>query len=128
MGVLRTTATPSRAPSPPLKLKARSQLMIRRSLRMLLRRPFSGSTPTSLPRRKNLRKSRSLLRALPCQSFSLWPGPLVELQEACQVECLELEVCLTLVLLVEQVHLLLMILLLDLPLRKSIRIFLNKVK
>merc|ERR1711878_249532 len=66
------------------KYKARSQLMTRRSLRMLLRRPFSGLTRTSLPRRKNSKRSRSLLRALPCQSFSPWLELPVELQAVCQ--------------------------------------------
>merc|ERR1712107_486580 len=122
MGVLRTTATHSRALSPLLKLRARSQPMTTRSLRMLLRRHLDGLTPTFPQRRKNLKKSRSPSRALQCQSFSPWLEQLVVLQEVCQVECLVLAVCLTSVLLVEPVLLLLMILLLDRPSRRLTKV------
>merc|ERR1712012_109652 len=122
MGDLRTTATPSRAPSPPRRLRARSLLMIRRRLRMLLRRLSSGSTRICLLKRRSLKRSKSLLRGLLCQSFSPWQELVAEclVLVVCQVECLELlVVCLTSPLVVEcLVLLLLMILPLDLPLRK----------
>merc|ERR1712012_857709 len=79
-------------------------------------------TRICLLKRRSLKRSKSLLRGLPCQSFSPWQELLVEclVLVVCQVECLELlVVCLTSPLVVEcLVLLLLMILPLDLPLRK----------
>merc|ERR1712170_221729 len=74
---LRTTATVSRVPLAPQKLKERSQLMTRRSLRMQLKSLSNGLTPTSVQRRKSLKRSKRLLRVLQCQFSKQW----VELQE-----------------------------------------------
>merc|ERR1712137_925628 len=80
---LRTTVTLSRLPSLPHRLKERSQLMTRPSLRELSMRLFSGLTPIFLQRRKNSRRSRRHLRLLLCQSFRQWEE-LELLQEVCQ--------------------------------------------
>merc|ERR1719512_686841 len=77
---LRTTAIHSRDPSPPQKLKERSQQMTRKSLRMLSKKPFNGLTPILPLKRKNSKKSKSHLRELQCQFFNPW---LAE-QEECQ--------------------------------------------
>merc|ERR1719384_536146 len=119
---LRTTATPSRAPSPLQRLRARSLPTTRRSSRTPLRRHSSGSTQTFLPRRRSLKRSKSLSRELPCLSFSPWLEPLVELQVVCRVVCQVLVECLTSVPLVEPALLLPMILLPDQPLRKSTKL------
>merc|ERR1712154_314051 len=90
---LKTTATHSRVPSLPQKLKERSQLMTRRSLKMLSKKPFNGLTPTLPPRRKNSKKSKRLLKELLCQFFNPWQEALEVCQE--QVECQVQEVCQT---------------------------------
>merc|ERR1712137_109737 len=77
----RTTATVSSPPSPLLRLRARSLRMTRLSSLPLLMRLLPGLTPTSLPRRKSSRRSRRLLRELPCPFFSLWEEVLP--QEVC---------------------------------------------
>merc|ERR1711953_1030142 len=69
---LRTTATHSRVPSPPQKLKERFQLMTRRSLKMLSKKPFNGLIPALPQRRKNSKRSKRLLKELLCQFFNLW--------------------------------------------------------
>merc|ERR1719261_445933 len=80
---LRTTVTLSRLPSLPQRLKERSQLMTRPSLRELSMRLFSGLTPIFLQRRKSSRRSRRHLRQLLCQSFRQWEEQEL-LQEVCQ--------------------------------------------
>merc|ERR1719512_537350 len=81
---LRTTAIHSRDPSPPQKLKERSQQMTRKSLRMPSKKPFNGLTPILPLKRKNSKKSKSHLRELQCQFFNPWLAQPEEHQEVCQ--------------------------------------------
>merc|ERR1712165_38782 len=81
---------------------ARFLKMGRRSLRMRLRRAFSGWTPIHRQRRRSLKRSRRHWRESQCQFFNPWQ---VELdQEVCQAVCQEQEECLTLEEQLQAVH------------------------
>merc|ERR1712038_1106861 len=87
--------------------RARFLKTTRRSLRMRLRRAFSGWTPIHRQRRRSLKRSRRHWRALQCQFFNPWQ---VELeQEECLEVCQEQEECLTLEEQLQAVHYQLMI-------------------
>merc|ERR1712176_839029 len=81
--VWRTTATHSSLPSLLKKLQERSPKTKRRTWMLPLRTPSPGWMLTQLPRRKNMKRSKSRLKELLCPFFSKWQV----VPEACQVAC-----------------------------------------
>mmetsp|Transcript_22179 Transcript_22179/g.61726 ORF Transcript_22179/g.61726 Transcript_22179/m.61726 type:complete len:213 (-) Transcript_22179:254-892(-) len=80
----RTTATPSRDPSPPTRSRTRSQPTTRPSSSPRSKRPSPGWMPTQPPRRRSTKRSRRASSLSPCQSSSPWPVEPEVCQEACQ--------------------------------------------
>merc|ERR1712038_1444457 len=88
------------------EVEARFLKTTRRSLRMRLRRAFSGWTPIHRQRRRSSKRSRRHWKELQCQFFNPWQVELEqeECLEVCQAVCQEQEECLTLEEQLQAVH------------------------
>merc|ERR1711981_218199 len=63
--------------------------MIRKNWRRKSTRLSSGSRLIRLPRKKNMKKNRKILKELQCPSLALWVVVLAVCLEECPVVCLE---------------------------------------
>merc|ERR1712151_1378267 len=67
--------------------------MIRKNWRRKSTKPSNGSRQIRLPRKRNMKKNRKILKELQCLSLVLWAVLLVVCQ-VCRVACLEVcQVC-----------------------------------